>query len=334
MWRISGDFWDEWGKLSAQFDIMSAWQGKGAAGRWPDADMIPLGHLGIRNWINGGERKTRFTPDEGRSLMSFWCLAPSPLMLGMGLTDLDKETLEIVANDEVLALNQDAALRQAVRVRRKPDVWVKSLRGGAWALGIFNRSTEPLRLEGGFGAFGFKDVKQARDLWKGRNLPADQALGQALPPHACTLLRVEGSWKMPPQPSPTPMPEGRVYEAEQAGLSGGAAAASDHLYYSGSGFVAGFYQGTGQRILFNVTAGAGGKRHAFLRYSNGMGAVQTLRLQLNDGKPIRLSLPPTEGWDDWAEAGIDLDLRPGSDAIAVFKQAGDGCVNLDYLAVK
>ena len=116
MWRISGDFWDRWKDLDHAFDLVAAWQGIGGPGHWPDADMIPFGHLGIKCTIAGKERQTRFTPDEQRTLMSLWTLAPSPLMLGANLTDLDKATLALLNNDEVIALNQDPLGQPARRV--------------------------------------------------------------------------------------------------------------------------------------------------------------------------------------------------------------------------
>src|SRR5262249_13391182 len=77
LWRISGDFWDNWRKLRDQFNLLARWQAYGGIGHWPDADMIPLGHLCIRSKLGGNDHQTHFTPDEQRTLMSLWSLAPS-----------------------------------------------------------------------------------------------------------------------------------------------------------------------------------------------------------------------------------------------------------------
>ena len=42
MWRISGDFWDNWAKLKHQFDLTHVWESDVHPGGWPDADMLPL----------------------------------------------------------------------------------------------------------------------------------------------------------------------------------------------------------------------------------------------------------------------------------------------------
>jgi len=72
MCRISGDFWDRWADLDRAFDLLGRWQQVGGPGHWPDADMIPFGHNGIRCTIAGGERQTRFSTNEQVMLMSLW----------------------------------------------------------------------------------------------------------------------------------------------------------------------------------------------------------------------------------------------------------------------
>jgi len=69
MWRISDDFWDEWPLLEAQFTRLENWNPHRSPGCWPDADMLPLGRLAL------GQRDTKFTPDEQRTLMTLWSIA-------------------------------------------------------------------------------------------------------------------------------------------------------------------------------------------------------------------------------------------------------------------
>ncbi|RPI46854.1 MAG: glycoside hydrolase family 27 protein, partial [Bacteroidetes bacterium] len=107
MWRISNDFWDRWADLKNQFELCHLWEKHVGNGHWPDADMIPLGHICQRNCDVRPDRWTRFSRDEQLTLMSLWALAPSPLMLGMNLPDNDDWTKALLTNPEVLAVNQD-----------------------------------------------------------------------------------------------------------------------------------------------------------------------------------------------------------------------------------
>jgi alpha-galactosidase len=143
LWRISGDFWDHWQQLDHTFDLLAAWQGHAGPGHWPDADMIPLGRIGRRSV--DGYRATRFSRDEQITLMSLWAIAPSPLMLGMELTENDEWTSALLTNDEVLAVNQDPLGKQGVWVSRTRgiEVWGKELSNGAKAVALFNRGGGP-----------------------------------------------------------------------------------------------------------------------------------------------------------------------------------------------
>ena len=172
MWRISGDFWDTWAKLNQQFDLMNSWHNVGGPGHFPDADMLPLGHICIRSKAGGNDRVARYTHDEETTLMSFWCLAPSPLMLGGNLPDNTPRDLGLITNDEVLAVNQDALASPAARVSQqgqpesRTEVWIRQLKDGSRAAGLFNRGNaaadvtldwEPAKLSGKW---------TARDLWQ------------------------------------------------------------------------------------------------------------------------------------------------------------------------
>jgi hypothetical protein len=66
MWRISDDFWDDWKALRLNFILMSIWSRVGRPGAWPDADMLPLGRIGIRA-ERGEAGMTRFTRDGQRT---------------------------------------------------------------------------------------------------------------------------------------------------------------------------------------------------------------------------------------------------------------------------
>ncbi len=144
LWRVSEDFWDNWKSLKHEFTLAVRWQPYVGPGHWPDADMLPVGHLSIRHRSVGEDRFSSFTRDEELTLLSFWCLLPSPLMVGASLADNDPWTLVLLTNPEGLAVNQDslgAAARQMM-VTNGVEVWVKPLHDGSHAVGIFNRGPQ------------------------------------------------------------------------------------------------------------------------------------------------------------------------------------------------
>jgi hypothetical protein len=191
-WRISGDFWDRWKDLDHQFDLLATWQGMGGPGHFPDADMIPFGHIGIKCTIAGKDRQTRFTHDEQLTLMSLWSLASSPLILGCNLPDLDDWTLSLLTNDEVLAIDQDALGLAAKRVSQKDglEVWVKNLKDGSKAIGLFNRSDADTQVTAKWSDIGLTGQQKVRDVWEHKDLDmvADQ-ITLPVPKHGVVLLQ-------------------------------------------------------------------------------------------------------------------------------------------------
>ena len=192
MWRISGDFWDRWKDLNRAFDLLARWQGVGGPGHWPDADMIPFGHIGIKCSIAGPDRWTRFSANEQVTLMSLWSLAPSPLMLGANLPDNDEWTLSLLTNDEVIALNQDPSGNPARRVMQANgvEIWAKGLKNGDGAIGMFNRGSVAQEITLDWESAGLAGPQTLRDVWSHRNLGRFDAMYSALvPAHGALLLR-------------------------------------------------------------------------------------------------------------------------------------------------
>jgi alpha-galactosidase len=194
LWRISGDFWDKWPSLDHNFNLFAAWYDEGGPGHWPDGDMIPFGHICQRNCDVHPDRWTRFTRDEQLTLMSLWALAPSPLMLGMNLPDNDGWTTAIISNPEMLAVNQDRLGKPARRLTGPPQIaetWVKPLADDSAAIGFFNRTGAPMKINFPWRNLGFLSAPEVRDLWLRQDLGQSENFTAELPPHGCVLLRVK-----------------------------------------------------------------------------------------------------------------------------------------------
>ena len=138
MWRISGDFWDNWGALYNQFNNANAGTPFRGPGHWPDADMIPFGN--IRTW-DPRNHQTHFTKDEHVTLMSLWSIARSPLILGANLPNNDDFTLSLLTNDEVIAVDQNSTNNRQVSNKNNQVVWVADVPGSTDKyVALFNTS--------------------------------------------------------------------------------------------------------------------------------------------------------------------------------------------------
>jgi alpha-galactosidase len=178
-WRTTGDITDTWRSMSG----IGFKQDKAAPyakpGNWNDPDMLVVGEVG---W--GKTHPSHLTPDEQYTHISLWCLLSAPLLIGCDMTKFDDFTLNLLSNDEVLAIDQDALGKSATCVLTDGDVRVyeKELEDGGHALGFFNLGTAPVNVNfNEFAKLGFTGKQHVRDLWRQKNLADVDATTGALP---------------------------------------------------------------------------------------------------------------------------------------------------------
>jgi hypothetical protein len=194
LWRVSGDFWDNWKSLDHEFTLGGRWHDFAGPGHWPDADMLPVGHLSVGNRSVGPDRFTHLTRDEQLTHLSLWSLLPSPLMVGANLPDNDDWTTALLTNPEVIAVNQDALGQPAQRltnVLAGVEIWTKKLAAKSLAVGIFNRGKAAVPVNLVWRDLGLRAKPAVRDLWLRQDLGPQKNFITELPPHGCVLLRVK-----------------------------------------------------------------------------------------------------------------------------------------------
>ena len=132
--------------------------------------MLPIGKIGIRA-ERGENRFTRFTRDEQITLISLWSLFRSPLMFGGNLPDNDEFTLELITNDEVLAINQHSSNNREVYNQNGIIAWSADTKDSEEIyLGIFNTTDSDTNV-----VIELKELKlinnkySVRDLWEKEN---------------------------------------------------------------------------------------------------------------------------------------------------------------------
>lgn len=167
-WRTTGDIEDTWESMSSIGFSQGKCSPYAAPGRWNDPDMLVVG------WVGWGPRLhyTRLTPEEQYTHITLWSLLASPLLIGCDLTRLDPFTLNLLTNDEVLAVNQDPMGSQAVPVRVTDtyEVWSRVLENGDMAVGLFNKTTGPLYVPVDMADLGAGGKWRMRDLWRQTDL--------------------------------------------------------------------------------------------------------------------------------------------------------------------
>jgi alpha-galactosidase len=190
-WRTTGDIVDTWRSLSGIGFKQDAAAPFSKPGSWNDPDMLIVGEVG---W--GKTHPTRLSVDEQYTHISLWCLLAAPLLIGCDMEKFDEFTLNLLSNDEVLAVDQDALGKGAVCVIHHGDlrVYAKELEDGGRAVGFFNLSVKAAEIEfNEFKPLGLTGRQQVRDLWRQQDLTdVDTAKGLlklTIPAHGVLLYK-------------------------------------------------------------------------------------------------------------------------------------------------
>ncbi len=178
LWRTTGDINSTWDRITLIGFSQAGLSKFAGPGHWNDPDMLEVG--------NG-----KLTLDENRSHMSLWALLAAPLLAGNDLSKMKPETAEILTNREVIAIDQDPLGKQGDRVSEVGpiEIWAKPLKGGAKAVGLFNRNDNALPITLKLSDVGFAAGAKARDIWQAKDLGKLQGTYTAtVPRHGVALL--------------------------------------------------------------------------------------------------------------------------------------------------
>jgi alpha-galactosidase len=202
LWRTGTDIRDVWDNsmlekdkwalgLTDIWDMHREWREFTKPGNWADPDMLTVG------WVGFGDmelHKTRLTPDEQYTHISLWCLWASPLLIGSPVEKLDKFTLSLLSNDEVIEINQDPLGKQAYLARKNDDggeIWIKSMEDGSKAAGFFNRSSTAITVSADWSSLGIYGKYRVRDLWRQKDLGIfEKNFSTKVPSHGVVLVRM------------------------------------------------------------------------------------------------------------------------------------------------
>ena len=180
LWRTTDDISDDYDRMAYIGFGQEGLDRFAGPGHWNDPDMLEIG--------NG-----KMTHDEYLTHMSLWCILAAPLLAGNDLSKMTAETLEILTNPEVVAVDQDQAGIQGYPVAQEGplDVWVKPLWDGGKAVGLFNRGESAMPVTAHFRDIGIGDQANVRDLWAKRDLGVVQNRFTAVvPKHGVVLVKV------------------------------------------------------------------------------------------------------------------------------------------------
>jgi alpha-galactosidase len=179
-WRTTIDINDSWAQMTV-LGFQQAGLAKFASpGHWNDPDMLEIG--------NG-----HMTTAEYCVHMTLWALLAAPLLAGNDLSHMTPDTLALLTNHEVIAIDQDPLGLQGDRVSAvgPVEVWSRRLVNGDIAVGLFNRGESETTMHFRPSDVGASGEVYLRDLWQHKDLGVlEQTYSTIVPRHGVVALRL------------------------------------------------------------------------------------------------------------------------------------------------
>jgi alpha-galactosidase len=180
---------DSWDSMMELFDRQKKLVQRTGPGHWNDPGMLDVG--------NGN-----MTTEEYRTHFSLWCILSAPLMTGNDLRNMSQETLSILTNREMIAIDRDSSELHAFCFSNEDnyEIWIKPLVCNEKAVCLLNRSNKPKKLEVivplllkatryGPSDDYLPDDYIIRDVWRHENLQEGDIFKLVVPPHGVVVLK-------------------------------------------------------------------------------------------------------------------------------------------------
>jgi hypothetical protein len=187
-WRISGDIDNHFESILKIIDLNADLWKYAGPGHVNDMDMLQVG------------RGMSF--EEDKAHFSMWCMMASPLLAGNDLTKMTKETISVLTNAEMIAIDQDPLVYQARRLfdYGETEVWARPLRStmsGDVAVALLNRSATKQTITFSIAGIGIDPSKGyiIRNIWN-KTSSQKQVLNEQqfeVEPHGVVVLKISGT---------------------------------------------------------------------------------------------------------------------------------------------
>lgn len=202
-WRTTSDIRCRWTSVRNIIEknlYLSAYCGDG---HYNDMDMLEVGRT--------------LTQTEDQTHFGMWCMLSSPLLIGCDLRDIKLQTLQLLKNKELIALNQDPLGLQAYVVKHVDSTYVlvkdiEQYQGLTRAVALYNPSDSACEISFDFADIDLSGSIQLRDLFLHQDIQVKKGMSSfstLVPAHGCAIYRVKAGERL----------ERTRYEAETAYLT-------------------------------------------------------------------------------------------------------------------
>lgn len=153
----------------------------GVQGHWLDMDMLEIGVANMTLY----QQQTHFT---------FWSALKSPLIIGADLSRLSNESLAILTNKNIIALNQDSLGKPVSYVETLSEdglwqVWAGNIESGYVVL-LLNEKSYPQTISLQLSNLGLGTPRKIVELWSEKTLKTN-AFNGTLQPYQTLVFKID-----------------------------------------------------------------------------------------------------------------------------------------------
>ncbi|KAL4734923.1 glycoside hydrolase superfamily [Aspergillus similis] len=152
-------------------------------GHWLDMDLLEIGNFNMTVYM----QQTQF---------AFWAALKSPLVISADLRKMGNESLAVLTNKNIIALNQDKLglpvnYIEGASIEGHLQVWAGQVDGG-YAVLVFNEKSYKQTASVSFGnlGLGIKGAMQTRELWSGKSWGKISAVKTILEPYQTLVFKL------------------------------------------------------------------------------------------------------------------------------------------------
>lgn len=329
-WRTTGDITNSWRRpedlswangvreIVLENLYIQAYTG---GGHYNDMDMLEIGRLN--------------DADAERTHMAYWCIASSPLLIGCDMSTLSDETLALLKNTDLIAMNQDVLGIGAPVVQREGDVYVvakdmEQLHGSKRAVVVMNLTDRQQTIAVDLKALQYQGTVSVHDCFsKADTRESGSTMTVTIPAHGSQAYILSGT-----------RCDKTLYQAEEAWLHDYQeisdkktampmmnASADQGVYVGNIG-----WRDSNYLEWRDVHVAKAGKYRLSFRYASAKD--RDMNVSVN-GRAVKNFTGLNSGsWDaQWSVCTVDVDLKAGTNTVSI-ANADDYAPNIDSMSVE
>ena len=321
-WRTTHDIYDGWASVKGILSENLYLTAYAYDGKFNDMDMLEVGRS--------------MTAEEDKTHFGMWCFMNSPLLIGCDLTKIRTSALELLKNEDLIALNQDKLFYQPYVAKKLNGCYVlvrdiEELNGKRRAFAIYNPEDAQRHLKVNFADLQLGGSVSLRDAFAQAELGSfEESLDVTVPAHGTRIYIADAEERL----------ERVRYEAECAYISdyqeirnnqSERTGVYENADFCSNGAKAGWlgYSEKNDLIWKNVYVENDGEYKLTIGYISGEN--RNITLHVNDAKIQTFSVN-SGGWQTVGRRTINVQLQKGWNKVRL-SNSSNWMPDIDYIEV-